>query len=774
MVKSRSSKRPKKSNALTSQPQTCFLSQLEQLRNFIKSSNIRVSESVLCSTLRKHSYNVEQAAEDILISGYNNVVVAGDGDDDDDDDDSNVKQVVSIFLKNKSKDACDTDVIDLVDDDHDEAVKKKEDVFDLCEQDRKVSAVVMSPRKRKLDNTILSLSSCPEENAKVGDVDETKLRVDSENDKVSSLSAGTAYVKNDVNDNHDHGIKENKLEEITRAKLEESIENSSSHDASTSSLVVRPYRGGKLLLCSRWVTGLSTSRNGKVEYQEELAVRPESFNSMNKSILKKRKKNLAPIVRFTGRNVEGTLPRGLCIMLAPLLVSISLEDQDDCNFGIGKSALVSVSAYALCEESGLKISSEIPLRLDVYIERPVEFFQMFSTSTPSSTNEFFGESLRGRGAKTSKSNYLLSPVEAAYNLLDWSEFGESKLSIMLEEFAKKAEKTRNEECNSQSQDNDIRSAVMLSEDDFKPEEIDEEIKAPSWTDDLLSTKGSVENEISLKPEDDPSVFREKGIKLHCYQREAMAWMLKREMLDDASESSEELELLAELARESLPSGKHRVKAYSPLFRHENESSKENICCECGPILASKEYFNHYPTLAGKQCIHKHPLWQRRLLASPKLDYAHSFFVNDLLGVATMDPPNAPRSCRGGLLADAMGLGKTVMILSLLLKSKELQIEGCEKYKSTENGSTLIVTPLSLMPQWEEEVKSKTNLSCSLFYGDSRGCVDFDMYDVVITSCELEFLFILYIQTFVILTLFVRWNCSVIWECKSCISETFST
>ena len=39
--------------------------------------------------------------------------------------------------------------------------------------------------------------------------------------------------------------------------------------------------------------------------------------------------------------------------------------------------------------------------------------------------------------------------------------------------------------------------------------------------------------------------------------------------------------------------------------------------------------------------------------------------------------------------------------------------------SPKGASTLIVTPLSLLNQWEEELTSKTNLSYFVYYGDNK-------------------------------------------------------
>lgn len=57
----------------------------------------------------------------------------------------------------------------------------------------------------------------------------------------------------------------------------------------------------------------------------------------------------------------------------------------------------------------------------------------------------------------------------------------------------------------------------------------------------------------------------------------------------------------------------------------------------------------------------------------------------------------------------MGLGKTVMLMALILKSK------AERGKC---GPTLVVAKLSLLSQWEEELATKTNLTFKIHYGTS--------------------------------------------------------
>lgn len=57
-------------------------------------------------------------------------------------------------------------------------------------------------------------------------------------------------------------------------------------------------------------------------------------------------------------------------------------------------------------------------------------------------------------------------------------------------------------------------------------------------------------------------------------------------------------------------------------------------------------------------------------------------------------------------------------------------------KTYSTKGTLVVAPLSLILQWEEEIKSKTSLSCYVHYGSSGNkqiTSDFDGVDVVVTS-----------------------------------------
>ncbi|OWZ23931.1 Transcription termination factor 2 [Phytophthora megakarya] len=81
---------------------------------------------------------------------------------------------------------------------------------------------------------------------------------------------------------------------------------------------------------------------------------------------------------------------------------------------------------------------------------------------------------------------------------------------------------------------------------------------------------------------------------------------------------------------------------------------------------------------------------------------------------------------GGVLADEMGLGKTVCCLALICESLR-QVRAADAQARSESGSTvprltpptLIVTPLSILSQWEQEIRAKTNLSVVTYQGVTR-------------------------------------------------------
>jgi len=75
----------------------------------------------------------------------------------------------------------------------------------------------------------------------------------------------------------------------------------------------------------------------------------------------------------------------------------------------------------------------------------------------------------------------------------------------------------------------------------------------------------------------------------------------------------------------------------------------------------------------------------------------------------------------------MGLGKTVMLVALILKDKQDSLANVGERNVSSNCATLVVAPLSLITQWEEEIATKTTLS------DTARSLDIGNTDVVITT-----------------------------------------
>lgn len=93
------------------------------------------------------------------------------------------------------------------------------------------------------------------------------------------------------------------------------------------------------------------------------------------------------------------------------------------------------------------------------------------------------------------------------------------------------------------------------------------------------------------------------------------------------------------------------------------------------------------------------------------------------------------SSSGGILADDMGLGKTIQTIALMASTKA-------QHESEGRRSTLIVTPLALIQQWANEIRTKTQpgkLKVLVYHGSNRSKdpATFANYDVVVTTYPKE-------------------------------------
>ena len=178
--------------------------------------------------------------------------------------------------------------------------------------------------------------------------------------------------------------------------------------------------------------------------------------------------------------------------------------------------------------------------------------------------------------------------------------------------------------------------------------------------------------------------------------------------------------------ENLPELEPDHRITTPLLAHQKQGLY---------FMTKKEKARVYSTVGNTGS-----LWRTR----PRPN-GQTMYINVITG---HEESAKPPEVLGGILADMMGLGKTLSILSLIVGSlKEAQtwaeeqpvaVPFAEVALVRNSKTTLLVSPLSTLANWEEQINTHIQpgtLSYYIYHGNNR-CKDGDTlstYDMVITT-----------------------------------------
>ncbi|KAJ4817502.1 hypothetical protein LUZ62_030068 [Rhynchospora pubera] len=194
---------------------------------------------------------------------------------------------------------------------------------------------------------------------------------------------------------------------------------------------------------------------------------------------------------------------------------------------------------------------------------------------------------------------------------------------------------------------------------------------------------------------------------------------------------------------------------------QERGEPETLLCELRPyqkqalhwMLQLENDKGESPSSSEDAATTLHPYWDAYRLADER---GLVVYLNSFSGDATIEFPSTLQIARGGILADAMGLGKTIMTISLMLSEsgkgcclstspsssqafeESLSLSSSSKKPASPSiftkllrkpkaaayvgGGNLIVCPMTLLGQWKAEIETHVKpgaVTLYTHYGQSR-------------------------------------------------------